>query len=269
MLGDDNYLVHADFVFKKIVVTDVIHKFVFDQNIINLLSVVIDNNLRFHNRGEYKYLPKKLNDKKDMEGLSELDKFEMLFNKIDESLSILSECNKETVIRKIENITNINISDEEIMYYKQFHNFDKFQVNLVKYYYAKYFNGFRDLNMLSREQYVKLLIMLKMRLQAQQYVYLPYILCGNIKNKLNTRTIQNKKFINKVETSAIYQKLIHEKFAYIIDLKDDNVILNIISTILNTSFSYVEFGDDSMLGEVIETNPDIVCEEILTFLNQI
>jgi len=269
MLGDDNYLVHADFVFKKIVVTDVIHKFVFDQNIINLLSVVIDNNLRFHNRGEYKYLPKKLNDKKDMEGLSELDKFEMLFNKIDESLSILSECNKETVIHKIETITNVHITEEEIMYYKQFHNFDKFQVNLVKYYYAKYFNGFRDLNMLSREQYVKLLIMLKMRLQAQQYIYLPYILCGNIKNKLNTRTIQNKKFINKVETSAIYQKLIHEKFAYIIDLKDDNIILNIISTILNTAFSYVEYGDDSRLGEVIEINPDIVCEEILTFLNQI
>jgi hypothetical protein len=166
-------------------------------------------------------------------------------------------------------MTNCIILQDEIDYYKDNHNFDKFQVNLVKYYYAKYFNGFRDLNMLSREQYVKLLVMLKLRLQAQQYVYLPYILCGNIKSKLNTRTIQNKKFINKVETSTMYKKLIHEKFAYIIDLKEDNIILNIISTILNTSFTYVEYEDDSRLGEVIETNPDIVCEEILTFLNQI
>ena len=269
MLGDDNYLVHADFVFKKIVVTDVIHKFVFDQNIINLLSVVIDNNLRFHNRGEYKYLPKKLNDKKDMEGLSELDKFEMLFNKIDESLSILSDCNKETVIRKIETLTNIVVSDAEVAFYKQYHNFDKFQVNLVKYYYTRYFNGFRDLNMLSREQYIKLLIILKRRLQSQGYLFLPQILCGNIKNKLNTRTIQNKKFIMKVETSAIYQELINNKFAYIIDLKGDNMILNMISTILNTSFSYVEFDAPYMLDETIETIPDVVCEEMLTYLNQI
>lgn len=270
MMGHDNFLVHADFVFKKIIVTDVIHKFVFNQNIINLISVVIDNNLRFHNRGEYKHLPKRLNDKKDMEGLSELDKFEMLFNKIDESLTILSDCNKETVIKKIESMTNILVSEKEIQFYKDFHKFDKFQVNLVKYYFARYFNGFRDLNMLTRDQYIKLLIILKRRLQSQGYVFLPYILSGNIKTKLNTRTIQNKKFIMKVETSTVYQELINTKFAYIMDLKEDgNMILNIISTVLNTTFSYVEYDAPYLLGEPIEIIPDVVCEEMLTYLNQI
>lgn len=270
MLGDDNYLVHADKVFKKIVVTDVIHKFVFNQNIINMLSVVIDNNLRYQNRGKYKYLPKKLNDEKNVEGLSELDKFEMLFNKIDESLTILSDCNKETVIKRIEALTNILVSNDEIQFYKDFYKFDKFQVNLVKYYYARYFNGFRDLNMLTRDQYVKLLIILKRRLQSQGYLFLPFILSGNIKNKLNTRTIQNKKFIMKVETSTLYQELINNKFAYIMDLKEDNsMILNIISTVLNTAFSYVEYDAPYLLGEQIETIPDVVCEEMLTYLNQI
>lgn len=166
--------------------------------------------------------------------------------------------------------SNIFVSNDEVQFYKDFYKFDKFQVNLVKYYYARYFNGFRDLNMLTRDQYVKLLIILKRRLQSQGYLFLPFILSGNIKNKLNTRTIQNKKFIMKVETSTLYQELINNKFAYIMDLKEDNsMILNIISTVLNTAFSYVEYDAPYLLGEQIETIPDVVCEEMLTYLNQI
>ena len=87
---------------------------------------------------------------------------------------------------------------------------------------------------------------------------------------MNTRTIQNKKFIMKVETSTVYQELINTKFAYIMDLKDDgNMILNIISTVLNTAFSYVEYDAPCLLGETIEIIPDVVCEEMLTYLNQI
>lgn len=269
MLGQQNYLEHADFLFKKIIVTDVLHKFIFNQNIISLLTAVINNNLKFHNRGEYKFLPKKLNDKKDMEGLSELDKFEMKFNKIDESISILSECNKETVIRKIKEISAVDITNDEVDFYKMNYHFDEFNANLIRYYYARYFNGYRDLNMLTREQFINLLIILKRRLQAQDYLFLPQILSGNIKNKINTRTIQNKKFIQKVVTSSLYQELVDNKFAYILDLKDNNLILNIISTILNTHFTYVEYDDPNLLGETIDIVPDVLCEEVLRFLNQI
>lgn len=269
MLGEQSYLEHVDFLFKKIIVSDVLHKFVFNENIISYLSVVINNNLRFHNRGEYKHLPKKLSGKKDMEGLSELDKFEMKFNKIDESISILSECNKETVIRKIKEISAVTITDNEVDFYKNYYNFDEFNCNLIRYYYARYFNGYRDLNMLTREQFINLLIVLKRRLQAQDYLFLPQILSGNIKNKINTRTIQNKKFIQKVVTSSLHQQLVNDKFAYILDLKDNNLILNIISTLLNTHFTYVEYDDPSLLNETIDIIPDILCEEVLRFLNQI
>ena len=71
------------------------------------------------------------------------------------------------------------------------YHFDEFNANLIRYYYARSFNGYRDLNMLTREQFINLLIILKRRLQAQDYLFLPQILSGNIKNKINTRTIQN------------------------------------------------------------------------------
>ena len=123
--------------------------------------------------------------------------------------------------------------------------------------------------MLTREQFINLMIVLKRRLQAQDYLFLPQILSGNIKNKINTRTIQNKKFIQKVVTSSLYQQLVNDKFAYILDLKDNNLILNIISTLLNTHFTYVEYDDPSLLNETIDIIPDILCEEVLRFLNQI
>ncbi|WP_304576694.1 hypothetical protein [Romboutsia ilealis] len=269
MLGDKSYLAYADIVLQKIVVTDVIPKFTFNLNIVSLLTVVLENNLNFYNRGEYKYLPVVLNDKKDVEGLSDLDKFEMSFNKIDESISILSDCNIERVIKKIEIKNRIEISEEELKFYEKHHVIGKFQVTLVKYYYAKYFNGYRDLNMLKVDQYMKLLIILKRRLQAQGYIYLPQILTGNIEGKLNTRTIQNRKFIDKIQTSVLYNQLIDTKFSYLIDLKNNNIILNTLSTILNTSFSIVEYNNQEKLGERIDVIADIVSEEVLEFLNQI
>ena len=76
-------------------------------------------------------------------------------------------------------------------------------------------------------------------------------------------------FIQKVVTSSLYQELVDNKFAYILDLKDNNLILNIISTILNTHFTYVEYDDPNLLGETIDIVPDVLCEEVLRFLNQI
>lgn len=268
MLGDKSYLAYADIVLQKIVVTDVLPKFLFNQNIVSLLTVVLENNLNFYNRGEYKYLPVVLNDKKDVEGLSDLDKFEMSFNKIDESISILSECNIDRVIKKIELMNRIEISDDELNFYLTNHRPSVFQVTLVKYYYAKYFNGYRDLKMLKEDDYIKLLITLKRRLQAQGDIYLPQILTGNIEGKLNTRTIQNRKFIDKIQTTVLYKQLI-DKFEYLIDLKENNIILNTLSTILNTSFSIVEYNNQEKLGEKLDVIADIVSPETLEFLNQI
>ena len=165
-------------------------------------------------------------------------------------------------------MNRIEISDEELQFYLTHHRPSIFQVTLVKYYYAKYFNGYRDLKMLKEDDYIKLVITLKRRLQAQGDIYLPQILTGNIECKLNTRTIQNRKFIDKIQTTVLYKQLI-DKFEYLIDLKENNIILNTLSTILNTSFSIVEYNNQEKLGEKLDVIADIVSPETLEFLNQI
>ena len=268
VLGVDP-LTEIDKLLKKNIISETMFKYRFDRNIISYNSVVIDRQLGFFNIETYTHTMVELTNKKDPEGLSGLDKMEMNATKIDESLVILSNVNIKETIKKIRKSLNIDLPKEEIKFYKQHHVINKFQVQLVYYYYAKYFGGYRDLNLLTRNQYLKLLILLKRRLQFQGFVYLPQILTGNVE-RLNKRTIHNAKFLAKIENSSVYQSLIKEKFSTLGELKKSDMILNLLSTIINTTFTFVDYDHPEKLGEKIEIhNPDILSDEFLNFLNQI
>jgi hypothetical protein len=268
ILGVDP-LTEADKMLKEKIISETMFKYTFDKNIISFNSVVIDKQLGYFIIEPYDHTMVELSGKKDSEGLSGLDKLEMNSYKIDESLVILSNINIKNTIKKIKKSMNVDIPKEEIQFYKENHNINKFQVQLVYYYYAKHFGGYRDLNLLTRKQYLKLLVLLKRRLQFQGLVYLPQILTGNVE-KLNKRTIQNAKFLMKIENSAIYQTLVNEKFSTLEELKKSNLILNLLSTIINTTFTIVDYDNQDKLGEKLEiANPDILSDEFLSFLNQL
>ena len=198
-----------------------------------------------------------------------IDKLEINSSKIDESVVILSNSNINDTIKKLRKSTGIKISKDEIEYYKQNMNITTFQSQLVFYYFAKYFNGYRDLNMVNRTQYIKLLIILKKRLYFQEYVYLPEILTANIDGKLNSRTIRNDKFLTKIQTSDIYQSIMSNKYSILHDIGKDDLILKILSRMINTKFTVVNYDHPEQLGETIEVNQDIISEEFLNFLNQL
>lgn len=206
---------------------------------------------------------------KNPDGLSGIDKLEMNSTKMDESSVILSDINIKKTIDRIVKSMHIKIDKEEIEYYKENVKITKFQTQLVFYYYAKYFNGYRDLLMLNRMQYLTLLVVLKKRLQAQNYVFLPQILTSNIESKLNSRTIRNDKFLTKIKTSSIYQTLIEDKYSTLDDAGKGDLILNILSTLINTTFTFVDYEHPEVLGRTIEVNQDMISEEFLNYLNQL
>ena len=100
-------------------------------------------------------------------------------------------------------------------------------------------------------------------------MYLPQIISGNIEGRLNTRTIQNTKFLNKLEETPLYQSLIQDKYSTLQEVKRSNLILNLLSTILNSTFTIVDYDHLDKLGEKLEINQDIVSDEFLSFLNQL
>lgn len=268
IMGQDP-LIYMDQLLKGNIISDTMVKYRFNDSIISFNSVVIDKQLGYFIIEPYRHNMVELTNKKDTEGLSGLDKLEMNSAKIDESLIILTNINIKHTIKKIKKSFKIKTPKEELNFYKDHHQINKFQVQLVFYFYAKYFGGYRDLNLLTKDQYIRLLVLLKKRLQYQGFVFLPQILSGNIK-KLNKRTIQNAKFLNKIENSSVYQTLINEKFSTLEEMGKSNMILNLLSTVLNTVFSFVDYENPDKLGQEIEiNNPDILSDEFLNFLNQV
>ena len=190
-------------------------------------------------------------------------------SKVDESAVVLSELNIKNTIKRIKKKWKIDVSKEEIEYYKNNMTITKFQTQLIFYYYAKHFGGYRDLLFLTREQYIKLVILLKKRLLFQNYVYLPHILTANIDGRLCTRTIQNNKFVYKIQTSSIYAQMVNDKFDTLDDIGKPNLILTMMSTILNSSFTLVDYERPDLYGKKLELNDDLVSEEFLSYLNSI
>ena len=263
-------LLALNILLKKNIITETMFKYVFNKNIVNYNSTILERQLYFIIKKDYKCnLIELSSDKSGEDGLSGLDKFEMNSNKIDESLIILSEINIKRTIKNIRKQIGVEIDKDEITFYKKCHKINKFHVQLIHYFYAKYFGGYRDLHLITRKQYLTLLILLKRRLQIQGSVYLPQVLSGNIEGRLNTRTIQNTKFLNKLEETSIYQSLIKDKYYILVDLKKSNIILNLLSTILNSTFTIVDFDHIDKLGEKLEINHDIISDEFLSFINQL
>ena len=264
-----NALTHMTELLQDKIISETFFKYEFNKNIISFNYVVLDKQLRFFLVEPYKLNRIELSAHRDATGLSGLDKLEMNASKIDESTVILSEINIKRTIKRIKKKMHIDISKEEIDYYKRNLNITRFQSQLVFYYYAKYFNGYRDLLLLNRTQYLILLIMLKKRLQFQSCVYLPQIISSNVESKLNARTIRNDKFLTKIQSSSIYQHITQDKYSALGDIGKDDLIINMLSTLLNTSFTYVDYEHQDMLGKTIEINQDMVSDEFLNFLNQL
>ena len=212
MFGNDIDIECIDRFFKQIIICDIFPTYLFNMKFVSLNKVTLEQQLKYLKLNEYKNSPIELNDIKDGEGLSKLDKYEMSVHKVDESIPILSDINTQGVISKLTDLTNIEIPEEEINFYLKHHQRTELQIELLNYYVAKYFGEYRDLNRMSKYNYMRLLVLTKRRLQAQGYNYLPQLLSGNIVGRINNRTIRNTKFLSRVAASELYQQLYNEKF---------------------------------------------------------
>lgn len=252
------------------IINETIFKYVFNRNVISFNYVILNKQLGYFLKERYNENRIELSAKKsNIDGLSGLDKLEMNSSKVDESAVVLSELNIKNTIKRIKKKMKIDVTREEIEYYKANMTITKFQTQLIFYYYAKYFGGYRDLLFLTREQYIQLVIILKKRLLFQNYVYLPHILTANIDGRLCTRTIQNNKFTYKIQTSSLYMQMVNDKFDTLEDIGKSNLILAILSTILNSSFTLVDYERPDLYGKKLELNDDLVSEEFLSYINQI
>ena len=64
--------------------------------------------------------------------------------------------------------------------------------------------------------------------------------------------------------------MVQDKFEFVTDLrKNTNFILVLISTLINTKFTVVDYDNEDRLGEEIEINLNMICKEYLDYLSNI
>lgn len=200
-------------------------------------------------------------------------------NKIDEGVVTLADINIRCTIDRIRRDIDVPLEEEEIDYYIANHSPDKLQIQLVNAYYTKYFGSYRDLNLLTRRDYIILLLLLKKKLLIElgyeedekgeiHYASLPYILTGNLVDRVNTRIIRNNNFLAKLEDNYMYHHLIDTKYALLESIKPE-IIKQLLSSIVNTRFTYVTWEYPELLGTEIIYPEDKISDELLFFLNSI
>ena len=222
----------------------------------------------------------------------------MNLSKIDEGITIMSDINIPMTIEYLKRRFDISISNDEIDFYIKYHKPDDLQIQLVRSFFAKYFGSYRDLHLCTRRDYITLMLLLKKKLMIElgydedtiyemnddessetvdengniiktdntmRPVALPYIISGNLSDHINTRVIRNIKFTEKVESSYTFQKLQEENHKYLNYIKP-NYDMSLISSLINTRFTYVEYDHPELLDQEITYSDDKVADEILFFL---
>lgn len=252
---------------KEKLVSDNLFKYTYTKNIVNFNSVILEKQLRYYNRENFGLDLKEIIETGVPGTLSGKDKFEMASNKIDESLILLSRLNIKQTLKRLQEEFEVKISKEELAFYIENLVIDDFQSELLNYVFAKHFHGFSDLDLMTREDYVRLFIILKKHLiNNREFEYLPDILTGTRVSKLNTRTIQNTKFISKIKESSMWKGLMKEKFSVLKHINKEDIILNLLSTILNTTFVYCDYDNPDINGQIIDYNKDVLSNELLNLL---
>ena len=162
------------------------------------------------------------------------------------------------------------ISDDEINFYtKHLFNMDKFHNDLLNYNFAKEFDGFTELKSCSIRQVMKFVIIAKRALSRKGFKELQWLISSLLKGKLSNRLLQNSKFINKLKSSSTYIHLIEDKYDIMIEGFRDDPILKMISRVLNNQYTFVEYEQPELTGEIIMFNEDIISDEILNFIDEI
>lgn len=213
---------------------------------------------------------------KNSDGLSGVDKLAMNVSKIDEGDVLLSEANAEGIIEQIQKDFDVPITDEEIEYYIRNHRPSKEQIRLVYKYYANMFGNARDCKLVTRRQYMIMMLVLKKKLlfdagaDSQENgvimtAALPYVISGNLEGHLNTRIIRSSKFNAELEMSYPYNDLKNQMYNLLEEVKPEELD-TLISTFVNSSYSYCCYERPDLLGQVISYSDSKISDELSFFL---
>ena len=140
---------------------------------------------------------------------------------------------------------------------------NSFQRDMVFNLFLKYFGDSNTLNSINLDDYVTLIIAAKRILESTGMVMLPYIISAKV-IRLASRKNVNKKELIKIESSPLWEE-IKNKYK---SSKIETYILSMIACILTSEFQIID-PTGELDGQTIEVIPELICEEVLLYINLI
>ena len=253
------------------IICQIIPKYTFSKNIICFNYDAIMREIKYKViEAPYEYdLTKVSSSIRDEDNNSEADKFEAHISKVDESMVIQANVNLRTTMDKIRALYGPFDENEIMFYIDQLTRDNKpiknsFQFNLISYLFFKDFKDIKTAKLLNYYDYVTLMIAAKKYLLSEGQRLLPFIIGGKVDRLVSRKTV-NKKILQRMEISELFPKVIAK---YNNKKIHEENIFKIISQILSSSFSNIDFKDSKLNGIPIKTQnaPELVVEEVLQFI---
>lgn len=135
-----------------------------------------------------------------------------------------------------------------------------FQKQMIFNMFYKDFLDTESANGINCDEYIKLMLASRKILQTNQMIILPYILSGKVEKLIGRKSV-NKKEMQKLQASSYYPAIM-EKYHNEKIIKN---ILSMIATIISSDFTIIDYNNKSIDGKKIDTNPDVIIEEVLAY----
>lgn len=289
--GIDPFLVIHMFV-NKVIISENMVKYAFPENfdevhgkykenIPGFNKTIIKFQLNYFIKEVYEKNLTEVTNVKNSEGLSGADKMEMNIRKMDEGKALIADLNAKWTTEMIKDILDFPVMDNEVDYMIDNWYPSDLQIRLINTYYASFYGNYRDTNLLTRKDWYYLAVLLKKKLlfdagweahisgesDVDISCALPYVLTGNMEGKMNSRIIRNNKYMNKLEDDIHYIRLIDEEYSAMLQIPShQDEVRGIISSIINSRFTYVTPEEPDRTGETIEYSEEKIGAEIIYFL---
>lgn len=250
------------------------------ENVVGFNKTIIKYQLNYFLKDQYEKTLTEVTNTKNNDGLSGIDKMAMNLDKYDEGTVILADINIEDTMKRIMQMVDIPIAEEEVNYYMEHFHIAPMQLEYIHQFYAKYFGNCQDLALIPKRQLIILALIMKKILlidlgydpdtKEMKEAALPYILTGNLEDRSVNRMIRAQKFVDSLEESYKYQRLVNEDYKMLLEIpgKEDSIKAK-LSTIVNTKFTYVTYEAPELTGTEITYDVESIADELLSFLEYI
>jgi len=252
------------------IITNVIPKFSFDYNILNLITVVIRKSIMSYTLR--KKDPYTLYSLSDVDGsatdddsiVAETEIFDSYNTQRDESVILFRRHGVPHDVTILQMREGVKITQEEIDFYSKGRRYHELQKSAICFVFSKYFGGTQNIiSGCRREDWVKLIIILKKMLERIGLYYLSdFISAGRdtYSYKRISRVIDNY-----IDENEKYKEIVQRKYKSIQGIFEKrNFIKTMITAALNNVYIHYSFGG-SKNGQYIEKDEKLVADQVIQF----